>query len=201
MRQFIVWCPGRCGSRLVTQVIQNHYATEYPRVFYTDYHAKTYDVDLPIIHTHSVDLILSDIVGYEKVAIHRNIFDSVTSKIIMDHTNKAHIDDEEDEQSFIRRYSNRKFIARLTDFEHYCRLYDEQYSRVLASQDIKILSYEQFQDDPNTIILKELDSDVTVDYGLSLTRKIPLDKSRAIANLDELIQIYDRLDLRYKRLG
>ena len=200
MSDYIVWCPGRCGSHLAAYVLQAALYPEQP-IYFDTYDGKIHSSNHAIVHTHSIRYFIEG--SGRKIAISRNIFDAAISMMIANKTTVFHLYDETDRRSFDDKFSQHVFCIDEDEFVQTCRFYDRCYTSVSNNVfNATTISYEQFKADPFKL-LKLLDIDkkswkLHNMLNSKLTTRIPIDKATQVSNYYHLKEIFDGLDLRYK---
>ena len=201
MDKFIVWCPGRCGSMLAANVLQ---AALYPESQITCTDAKYIkNPNSPIIHTHNLQMFVDS--AARRLMMVRNIFPAVLSTMIALDTNRYHVYNQDEVEQYVNEFSNRSLYINTADFDEMCKKYDRDYEEAMSSG-VKFdkVHYEQIEADPFRLLrLLKIDKKAWNMQSLitaNVTKKIPVTAAQQVSNYQDLLDRFDRLELKHKRM-
>ena len=201
MIDYVVWCPGRCGSILTSRILLAALYEQKLELLHHTHKDTSYTGPAKIIHSHSPEFFINSKVACTKVALTRNIFDSAVSQAIMLKTKIGNLVGQEQLDEYKNKFSDYKFIVDPAMFTHQVKKIDNEFTTVLRSNaEYVAISYEQIKDNPFDVLkllkinkklinIKLLTEHVT-------SKKIPIEKSQMVTNFSELKQIYDNLNLK-----
>jgi hypothetical protein len=202
---YVVWCPGRCGSILTSNIILAALYKQNLDLLYYNGQNLYYDGPAKVIHSHNPWFFINSNVSCRKIALTRNLFESTLSHAIMLHTGMGHIVESSQVEEYRSRFSNHKFTISPTAFLRQIKKMDNEYTTVFSSDaDYITVSYEDIKHNPfNVIKLSQIDKRLIDIQSLgqhNISKKIPIEKSQIVENFHELKEIYNDTQLKNKSL-
>ena len=201
MNGFIVWCPGRCGSMLATNILR---AALYPED-QTTFTGREYikNTNSPIIHTHNLRMFIDSTA--RRLMIVRDIFPAALSTMIALRTGQYHVNSQDESDQYAEEFGSSPMHINPIKFERYCRLYDRRFEEAMTSEaEFDKIHYEQIEDDPFRLLrLLKIDKKLWKMKSLvttNITKKIPVPKDKQVSNYQDLLDRFDRLELKHKRM-
>lgn len=199
--KYIVWCPGRCGSMLASRIIWHAYFAKNPSngIHFAYHNDDPYYGNANVIHAHSYKLF-NTILDYQKIVMSRPIIDSVLSRMIANITKIEHVSLNEKVETLDL---NSKFEIPISTFAFQCNRFNDAYTAVdnAIDKNYQIIRYNDIKDSPIKI-LDQLNDPSPIDYKMltadKLPIKMPVSSFERITNIQEVIDFYTSLNLKYK---
>jgi hypothetical protein len=203
MKRYIIFAVARTGSTLYAELLNAYYTTLPPyRSFQVEF---TEDAllptwELPIHHTHQLDVFQSAPEDYIKLISTRSILDSVVSYIVAKFT-KIFSMVMMPKDDYYNKFKDTKILVNIEEFKDECRSFDRKYQaafkifnqsmheKYILDYNIHATNHQEFY---NTL---NIDFSLPLDY--LLTSKIVINKFLMIENLAEILEAFRSLELTY----
>jgi hypothetical protein len=201
LKKYLIWGPGRTGSMLAANVLQ---AALYPKSQITCTDIKYIrNLNSPIIHTHNLQMFVDSTA--HRLMMVRNIFPAAVSTMIALDTNRYHVYNQDEVEQYVNEFGHRSLHIDTSEFDKMCKKYDREYEEAMSSG-VKFdkVHYEQIESEPFRLLwLLKIDKKAWNMQSMitaNITKKIPVTAVQQVSNYQELLDRFDRLELKHKRM-
>lgn len=181
MSNIVVYSPGRTGSTLISNTLSSFFKKTFRPIGLDT--SRIFEDNL-VIATHNPLFLPENLETSIAVISHRkNLFDTVMSKIIADHTQEFHI------------YSGKELKIEITDVE-FSNMYDfcKSFYEILDTSKFKTVVKVEFEEmfaDPK-YLLSKFNENFTMSYG---TNPSPYKKDKVVSNLEHCRKLFAEKEL------
>ena len=205
LKKYAIFTPARTGSTLYANLLSFYYTRYFncTDTVYWQTRNHDYSPDSLILHLHSLKTFANLEANYVKILTTRSILDSVVSLMIAELTGYWHLTRPSDKRDYKQRYQYHLWRLDPEVFREQCLTFDKKYSQ--ANRTFKDFTGEKYTLEYNIHAedLSKFFPAVGIDYTInSDINGFPidastkcLDKFQLVANLQELLNIYQSLNL------
>jgi hypothetical protein len=207
LKKYAIYTPARTGSTLYANLLAFYYI-QYFKVqnpVYWQVSGPSYDPNSLILHLHNLKTFTDLDTDYVKILTTRSILDSAVSLMIANITGEWHLPRATHKKEYVQKFQYYLWRLDPDKFREHCHTFNQHYT--LANQAFDqfkgekyILKYNTHAEDltqffPAVGIDYTINSDINA-YPIDMSNKC-LDKFQLVANLQELIDIYQSLNLNF----
>lgn len=157
----------------------------------------------PIIHTHNLRMFIDSTA--RRLMMVRDIFPAALSTMIAFRTGQYHVNSQDESDRYAEEFGSKPMHIDPAKFEKYCKMYDSRFEEAMSSgAEFDKIHYEQIENDPFRLLkLLKIDKKLWNMKSLvttNITKKIPVAKENQVSNYQDLLDRFDRLELKHKRM-
>lgn len=207
LKKYAIYTPARTGSTLYANLLGFYYTRYFNQQnsVYWQTNNHDYNPESLILHLHSLKTFNDLDTKYVKILTTRSIFDSVVSLMIAQLTGCWHLTRITDKRDYVQKFQYYLWRLEPDKFREQCLTFDKQYlqaNRIFNdfAGEKYVLEYNVHAEDltkffPAVNINYTINSDIN-GFPIDVSTKC-LDKFQLVANLQELLDIYQSLNLQH----